>query len=74
MPAFNIVPVMIDNDTSRLLFELIIQHYLVVRGFSTTARWLEIYKIKQKKNIQKSKGLGKKNTVLTIQYNFNNSY
>ncbi len=52
--------VMIDNDTSRLLFELIIQHYLVVRGFSTTARWLETYKIKQKKNIQKSKGLRKK--------------
>lgn len=50
----------IDDFTAKVVLPLIVDHYVTVRGFAFTARWLEKYKINQKKNIQKAKGLRKK--------------
>ncbi len=49
--------VMVDSETSQQLLGLIIQHYIVVRGFAVTARWLENFKINQKKIFRKLKDL-----------------
>ena len=43
----------IHNDTAKTLLEFIVDHYVTVRGFAFTSRWLENYKINKKKNIQK---------------------
>ena len=50
----------INNETAKTLFILITHHYITIRGFALTARWLEMDKSNQKRNIQKSKGLRKK--------------
>ena len=50
----------VDNDTAAVLLPLIVELYINLRGFAFTTRWLEIYKMEKKKNIQKSKGLRKK--------------
>ena len=44
---------------SEALLELIIEHYVTVRGFSFVSGWMEKYKQANKKSTQKSKGLRK---------------
>ncbi len=46
------------NHDQELLGE-IIKLWVTVRGFSMTATWMEIYKKKEKKTVQKSTGLRK---------------
>ena len=51
----------VDSNTAEALLPQITEHYIIVRGFAFAARWMEAYKYKRKKNVQKSKGLRKKN-------------
>lgn len=48
------------TSTQPDLQDMIVEHYVTIRGFAATARWLEKYKIDKKQNFQKSKGLRKK--------------
>ena len=49
------------SETKELL-ELIIDHYITIRGFSFASGWMEKYKQATKKSTQKSKGLRKQLT------------
>ena len=50
----------VENDAACELLSEVVQHYVVVRGFAFTSKWMEQYKVNNKKNLQKSKGLRKK--------------
>ncbi len=43
----------VDSATSQQLLGLIVQHSIIIRGFAVTARWLENFKINQKKIFRK---------------------
>ena len=48
-----------EEKESKALFSVISDHYLTVRGFAFASNWMEQYKDKTKKKVQKSKGLRK---------------
>ena len=45
----------VDSNTAEALLPQITEHYIIVRGFVFAARWMEAYKCKRKKNVQKSR-------------------
>ena len=49
----------VENDAACELLSEVVQHYVVVRRFAFTSKWMEQYKVNNKKNLQKSKGLRK---------------
>ena len=50
----------IDNlEHAQELLQEIVKLWVTVRGFSLTATWMECYKVKEKKTLQKSTGLRK---------------
>ena len=55
----NIVSNWGDNEANALL-QLLVQHWVTIRGFSSASSFVEKYKQKYKRTVQKSKGLGKK--------------
>ena len=50
----------VENNAASELLSEVVQHYVVVRGFTFTSKWMEQYKVNNKKNLQKLKGLRKK--------------
>ncbi len=48
-----------DEEESKELLRHIVDHWIVVRGFSFVSGWLEKYKQRNKKHIQKAKGVRK---------------
>ena len=48
-----------DSASKDALLQLIVQHWVTVRGFSFSAAYMEKYKQKHKKTVQKSKGIRK---------------
>ena len=46
-------------EESEKLLDLIVEHYVTIRGFSFCSGWMEKYKQANKKSTQKSKGLRK---------------
>ena len=48
-----------QEDVAVVLLEMLIDHYITVRGHSTASAWLEQYKKDKKKSVQKSKGVRK---------------
>lgn len=63
------------KEESNKLLRLIVEHWMTVRGFSFTSAFMERYKQKHKKTVQKSKGLRKnlmgKSTKITDNDNDN---
>jgi hypothetical protein len=49
-----------DTDEAKALLQLIVTHYVTIRGFSFAKSFMEKYKQSMKKTTQKSKGLRKK--------------
>lgn len=47
------------GDESEDLLQIIAQHWITIRGFSRCSAFMEMYKKKNDKTIQKSKGLRK---------------
>ena len=50
----------VDNETSEALLPYIVTHYVTIRGFAFAGRWMEAFKQKNKKNLQRSKSLRNK--------------
>ena len=48
-----------EEEESKALLELLVDHYITVRGFSFASGFVEKYKQAHKKSTQKSKGLRK---------------
>ncbi|KAL5471612.1 hypothetical protein EMCRGX_G029743 [Ephydatia muelleri] len=48
-----------DEESSTALFQMVVDLWLTVRGYSYTSAWIEKYKVSQKKSTQKSKGIRK---------------
>ena len=48
-----------DEESSDTLFQMVVNLWLTVRGYSYTSAWIEKYKASQKKSTQKSKGIRK---------------
>ena len=48
-----------DPDATSQLLDMIVEHWITLRGFSYASSIMEKYKQAQKKNVQKSKGLRK---------------
>lgn len=48
-----------EEEANRELLKMIITHWVTVRGFSFASDFMEAYKQKNKKTVQKSKGLRK---------------
>ncbi len=53
----------LDNDDGKELLEMIIKHYIKIRGFSFASTCVELYKIK---NITKRKGATRKELFTSI--------
>lgn len=47
----------IEDKATKATFSLILSHYITLRGFAFAARWMEAFKIRGKKNIQRSRSL-----------------
>ena len=47
------------REESDKLLQMIVEHWITVRGFSFTSAFMEAYKQKNKKTVEKSKGLRK---------------
>ena len=47
------------KEESDKLLQMIVEHWITVRGFSFTSAFMEAYKQKNKKTVEKSKGLRK---------------
>ena len=47
------------EEESKVLFNMIVDLWVTMRGFSYTSTWMEHHKIETKKSVQKSKGLRK---------------
>ena len=45
-----------DCEESEVLFKMIVDFWVTMRGFSFSSDWVELYKIANKKSVQKSKG------------------
>lgn len=45
-----------DREESEVLFKMIMELLVTMRGFSFASDWIELYKIRNKKSVQKSKG------------------
>ena len=56
---WSIVTVTWEQDNSNILLGMIVDMWITIRGFSLASAWMEIYKKKEKKLTQKSKGLRK---------------
>ena len=56
---WSIIAVNWDSASKDALLQLIVQHWVTVRGFSFSAAYMEKYKQKHKKTVQKSKGIRK---------------
>ena len=50
----------VDNETGQALLPYIVGHYITIRGFAFAARWMEVFKRSNKKNLQRSKSLRNK--------------
>ena len=48
-----------EEEANQVLLKMIINHWVIVRGFSFASAFMEAYKQKQRKTVQKSKGLRK---------------
>jgi hypothetical protein len=48
-----------EEEVNQELFKMIINHWVTIRGFSFTSAFMETYKQRKKKTVQKSKGLRK---------------
>ena len=48
-----------EDEDSKLLFRMIVELFVTVRGFSYASAWIEQHKINTAKTLQKSKGLRK---------------
>ena len=48
-----------EEEESKALLELLVEHYITVRGYSCASGWVEKYKQAHKKSMQKSKGIRK---------------
>ena len=46
-------------EESKLLFSIVVDLWVTMRGFAYASAWMEEHKIDSQKNIQKSKGLRK---------------
>ena len=50
----------VDNETSEALLPNILTHYTTIRGFTFAGRWMEAFKQKNKRNLQRSNSLRNK--------------
>ena len=48
------------DETSEALLPYILKHYTTIRGFAFAGRWMEAFKQKNKRNLQRSKSLRNK--------------
>ena len=46
-----------EEQESKALLSIIIDHYLTIRGHAFASNWMELYKNSTKKKVQKSKGV-----------------
>ena len=46
-----------DEESSKILFQMVVDLWPTVRGYSYSSAWVEKYKVAQKKSTQKSKGI-----------------
>ena len=49
-----------DEEESKVLFEMIVDLWITIRGFAFASSWVEKYKMASKKSTQKTKGIRKK--------------
>ena len=49
-----------EEEESRALFAMVVNLWVTMRGFVFASSWMELYKQRNKKSMQKSKGLRKK--------------
>ena len=47
----------VENESSEALLPITVGHYVMIRGFTFAARWMEFIKRGNKKNLQRSKSL-----------------
>ncbi len=57
----------LDNDDGKVLLEMIVRHYIKIRGFSFASTFVELYKMENKKTLQKGKGLHKQLFTSTVK-------
>ena len=48
-----------DEESSKTLFQMVVDLWLTVCGYSHSSAWVEKYKVAQKKSTWKSKGIRK---------------
>lgn len=65
MEDWSYVAVDMDKEIERKLLKMVIEEWVKIRGFSFANAWLEQYKSKIKKTLQRSKGLRK--NLISIQ-------
>ena len=49
-----------EESEETILFDMLVNHWITIRGFSYTGAFMEKYKQRTKKTVEKSKGLRKK--------------
>ena len=49
-----------ENEEAEILFKMIIDLWVTIRGFSFANSWMEKYKLAHHQSLQKSKGLWKR--------------
>ena len=56
-----------DQEDREVLFEMVVDLWVTIRGFLFTSDWIELYKIANKKSVQKSKGKRKELLATTAE-------
>ena len=56
---WSIVALDINVEIGKELLKMIVEEWIKIRGFSFAGAWLELYKQRSKKSLQRSKGLRK---------------
>ncbi len=56
---WNVISTEWGTEESKVLFRMIVDLWVTMRGFSYASTWMEHHKIETKKTVQKSKGLRK---------------
>ncbi len=47
----------VDNDVEEALLPRIVDLYITIQGFAFATRWMEVFKLTNKKDLQRSRGL-----------------
>ena len=67
MCSWSIVAADMNKKVGDELIKLIVEEWVKIRGFSFAGSWLKLYKQRNKKTLQRSKGIRSHQTALVVQ-------